>query len=176
MTSPIGLSGMFADVVILLTLAAAVASPRVSQLARPVIATLAFVVAWLITAVFAAMRAPGWTISMGGAVIVVSIVVIVATLYLWTQAGEGGESGAGPRDDHGGRGTRRRRPDAPQPGGGGGDPSWWPEFERQLALYVAAREREERQPAVLPAEPAPYVITRPRRQHGVPRIPPPADR
>ena len=139
MTSSIGLLSVFADVVILLALAAAVSSPRVSSLARPMIATFAFACAWLITA-FDALRAPGWTVSLGVAVIVVSIGLITATLHIWTQEVDGG-AGAGPRPDEGGGGPGRRRPDAPQHGGGGSNPSWWPEFERQLALYVAKREK-----------------------------------
>lgn len=139
MTSSIGLMGAFADVVILLALVAAVANPRVPQLARPLIATFAFSCAWLLTAVFDALRAPGWTIFMGGTVIVVSIVVITVTVHLWAQGGDGGESSPGQRGDHGGGGPRRR-PDAPQRGGGDSDPGWWPEFERQLAFYAAERE------------------------------------
>ena len=153
MTSVLGPVSAFADVVILLALAAAVASPRPSQLARPVIATCAFACAWLMTGVFDAVRAPDWTIFLGGAVIVVSIVVIAATLHLWTQGGDGADSGPGHGGDHGGGGPRRR-PDAPPHRGGGSDPSWWPEFDRQLASYVAEREREQRQPAPLPAEPS----------------------
>jgi hypothetical protein len=158
MTSPIGLSDVCANVVVLLALAAAVASPRLSQLARLVITTLAFVCAWLITAAFDAARAPDWTMYTGGAVIVASIALVIATLHLWTQAGDGDESEQ-EHGDEGGGGLRRRWPDAPQDGGGGSDPSWWPEFERQLALHVANYERETRLPAVLPAEPAPHAIT-----------------
>jgi hypothetical protein len=98
---------------------------------------------------------------LGAAVIVVSIVVITATLHLWTQEGDGGDVGPGRRGAHGGGGPRRRRPDAPPPGGGGA-PAWWPDFERQLAVYVAERESEEREPAVAPAEPTPHAVTRPR--------------
>jgi hypothetical protein len=49
MTSLLGLSAGFANVVVLLVLAVAVVSPRVSQLARLVIATFAFACAWLAT-------------------------------------------------------------------------------------------------------------------------------
>jgi hypothetical protein len=156
---PIDLLGVLAVVVILLALVAAVASPRVSQLVRPLIATFAFACAWLLTAVFDALRAPGWTVFMGGSVTVVSIVVITVTVHLWTQGGDGGESGPGQRGDHGGGGPRGRRPDAPQDGGRGRDPSGWSDFERQFAFYLAEREREKRQPAVLPAEPAPCAST-----------------
>lgn len=139
-----------AYVAVLLALAAAVASPRLSPLARPLIATLAFACAWLAAAGSDAIRAPGWTTLLGGAVIVVSIVVVTATLHLWTQRGDGGDIGPEHRDARGGGGPPRRRPDAPHPGGGDGAPSWWAEFERQFAIYVAAREREQRQPGVLP--------------------------
>ncbi len=142
MTSPIGLSDVFANVAVLLALAAAVASPRVSQVARMVIATFAFVCAWLITAAFDAARAPAWTMYTGGAVIVASIVMLIASLHLWTQAGDGRESEPEHRGDEGGGGLRRHWPDAPQDGGGGSDPSWWPEFERQFASHVAKHERD----------------------------------
>jgi hypothetical protein len=140
MTSWIGLLSAFAALVTLLALATAVASPRLSLLARLVIATLAFACAWLSTAVFDAVRAPGWTIFLGAVVILVSIVAIATTLHLWTQEGEGGDGGPGDRGGPGEGGPRRRRPDAPQPGGDDVDPSWWPEFERQLALYLSERQ------------------------------------
>ena len=47
MTSSLGLLSVFADVVILLALVAAVASRRASQLARAAIATFVFACAWL---------------------------------------------------------------------------------------------------------------------------------
>ena len=115
------LLGVFADLVILLTLGASVTSPRVSQLARPVIAVFAFMCAWLSTALAFALRGPGWITFMGAAVIVVSILVVTVTVHVWTQARDVGPGRLG---DHGGGGPRRGRPDAPQHGDGGGDPSW----------------------------------------------------
>jgi hypothetical protein len=150
-----GLLGASGDVVILLVLAAAVASPRVLRLARPLLAISAFTCAWLLTAMSDALQAPGWTMFTDGVVIVISIVVVTATVHLWTQQGDGSESGAGLRGNDGGGGPRRRRPDAPQRGDGGNDPSWWPEFERQLALYIAERERETEAPATLPRQSVP---------------------
>jgi hypothetical protein len=152
MTSWIGLFGVFADVVILVVLVAALSSPRLSRLARLLIAVSAFACAWLLTAVFGALRAPGWAMFAGGAVIAVSIYVMAITVHLWTQEGEA-ERGPRPGDDDEG-GPRRGRPDSPRHGGDGNDPSWWPEFERQLAFYVADPDRRNRQPAVLPDEPA----------------------
>jgi hypothetical protein len=158
MTSPIDVLAVCVDVVILLALVAAVASPKSSHFARLMIATSAFTCAWLATAVVGAMRAPGWTMLLGGAVIVVSIAVIIVTLHLWTQEGEVGDSGSAQQGDCGGGGPRRRRPDAPQHGGGS-DPSWWPEFERQLAFYLADGGTK-RDVAALPAEPARHATTR----------------
>jgi hypothetical protein len=104
-----------------------------TQLTRLVVATLAFVCAWVITATLDAIRAPGGAMFFGVAAIAVSIVAAVATLHRWAQPG--GAGGGGPR---------RHPPSGPN-AGGGSDPSWWPEFERQLALYVAERDRENRQ-------------------------------
>jgi hypothetical protein len=142
-TTPVGLLSVFADVAILVALAAAIASPKASQLARPVIATGAFGAAWLTAALSDLMRAPGWVVFLGGLVIVVSIFVVTVTVHAWAQEGAGGSRGPGDRGERGGGGPRRRPPDAPQPPGGGDAPEWWPEFERQLALYVAERERHE---------------------------------
>jgi hypothetical protein len=137
MTPLIGLAGVCADVVILVVLAAAVGSRAVSPVARPAIATLAFAFAWLTTAALDTMRAPKWTIVLGGAVIVVSIVTMTACLHLWAREAAGGDS----RRDDGGGGPRRGAPDAPDRGGGGIEPEWWPEFERQLAAYISEREK-----------------------------------
>ena len=142
MVASIGFLGACADLAILLALVAAVASARISELARALIATSAFGCAWLLTAVFDALGAAGWTTLTGGGVMVVCIVVLTVTVHLWTQGGDGGEPGSGQRGNDGEGGPGRGRPDAPHHGGGGNDPAWWPEFERQLALYVAERERE----------------------------------
>jgi hypothetical protein len=121
---------------------------RLSPSARLVIATFAFVCAWLVTGALDVIRALDWTMVLGGSVIVVSIAVVVATLHLWTQAGDANASQLQRRGDEGGGGPRHYWPDSPLPGGGGSDPSWWPEFERRLAFYVAERDRENRPPAV----------------------------
>lgn len=162
MTSSIGPLSVFADVAVLLALAAAIANPSVSPPARPVIATFAFAFAWLVTAVLDTTRAPDWAIFLGGAVIVVSIAVITVTLHRWTLGGDDGDSEPGHQGGPGGGGPRRRRPDAPQHGGDGGVPSWWPEFEREFALYVAEREREkERRPVTRPTDAAASLPVRP---------------
>ena len=143
MTTSISVLSVSADVAVLLVLAAAVAMPRMSSLARAVVATSAFACAWVVTAVFVAMRTPSWATLLGGAVIATSIVVTSATLHLWAREDDGGDRGPRQQGDHGGGGPWRRRPDPPH-GGRGSEPSWWPEFEHQLAGYVAGREREKR--------------------------------
>jgi hypothetical protein len=156
MTSSIGLLGAFVDVAILLVLAAAVASPRMSRLARALIAIGALVGAWLLTGVFDALRAPGWTMVTGSGVIVASIIVTTVTVHLWTQGSDCGGAEPGTHGADGGGGPRRRRPDVPDPRGGGSSPSWWPEFERQVALYVAEREREKQRSAAFTRESPPH--------------------
>jgi hypothetical protein len=150
MTSSVGLWAVLANVAVLLVLAAAVAWPRVSQLARLVISVFGFLCAWLIVASLDVMGAPKSTVLLGGAVIVVSIVVVLATLHRWMRTVDAGEAHSEDRDDEGGGGPRRDWPDFPQGGGGGCDPSWWPEFERRFASYVAEREADNRRPAALP--------------------------
>lgn len=145
MTSSIDVLSVFADAAIVLALVGTVANPRVSPLTRLVIATFAFACAWLMTAVVDAIRAPGWTVLLGGSDIVLSIVLLTAALHRWTREPDGSEQGP---HDGGGWDGPRPRPDAPQHGGGDNDLSWWPEFERQLASYVAERETENPQPAV----------------------------
>ena len=97
MTAWIGFSSVCADIVILLALAAAARSPRLSRAARPVLAAFAFTCAWLVAAVADAVRAPGWTIFMSGAIVVTSVFVITASVHLWTQGANAGEIRPGHR-------------------------------------------------------------------------------
>jgi hypothetical protein len=154
MTSWIGLVAVCGNIVVLVTLVAAVVRPRGSRLARLVMATFAFTVAWLLTAVCDATGTPAWTMFMGGAVLVMSIGVVTASLHLWTKAGDEGEIQSERRGDEDGGGAQLYWPDAPPHGGGGSDLSWWPEFEHRLAEYVGESERERRQPV------APSAISR----------------
>jgi hypothetical protein len=98
------LLSLSADFVLLAGLAAALTSPRISPPARPMIAIFAFACAWLMTAVLDAMRAPGWTVVLGGAVVVVSIVVVAATLQHWTQGDDGADGEQGERGGRDGGG------------------------------------------------------------------------
>lgn len=111
-----------------------------SDLARLIIASFAFLCAWLSTAAAEALRSPDWATIVGGALIVVSVAAVVKTLHRWTQAGDRCETEPGGDDGEGG--PRCHWPDGPPPGGGGSAPSWWPEFEHRLASYIAERERD----------------------------------
>lgn len=148
MASAIGLSAVFANLVVFLVLTAAFASRKRSQLDRLATAAFAFVCAWLINAAFEATRPAELIAFLGGAVIVASIVAVLISLHRWAQGGASDETQTERRGDEGGGGPRRDWPDAPQHDGGGSDPSWWPEFERRLALYVAERDGEKQQPVV----------------------------
>jgi hypothetical protein len=127
---------------------------KLSQLARLMIATFTFVCALLMTAALDALRASDWMLVTGAVMLAASIISVIAALHLWAQAGDAGETEPEHRGDDGGGGALRQWPDAPQPGGGGSEPTWWPEFERRLAFYVAERERQNRRTAGLPCEPA----------------------
>ena len=52
---------------------------------------------------------------------------------LWRRGGPGDSQPES--DDDGGGGSKRREPPGPRDGGGGELP-WWPEFEREFAVYV----------------------------------------
>jgi hypothetical protein len=133
---------------------------KLSQLARLMIATFAFVCALLMTGALDALRASDWMLVTGAVMLAASIVAVIATLHLWTQADDSGETEPEHRGDDGGGGARRSSPDAPHPGGGGSEPTWWPEFERRLAFYVAERERQNRRSAVRSTEPTRSAVRR----------------
>ena len=144
MSTLIGVLAVGAELMIVLVMWTAIASYRRSLVARPLIAFLAFVCAWLLTAVVDALRVPAWATCTGVMAILVSLTTTGITLHVWTQAGYGGQRDPGERDDHGGGGLPRGRPDGPQPSGRDSDPVWWPGFERDLALYAAERAPEQR--------------------------------
>lgn len=71
----------------------------------------------------------------------VSLALLIASARRSTP----GDSGEGGSDSDGDGGLGRRPPDRPTGGGGPADPSWWPEFERSLARYMAQQERTKAQ-------------------------------
>src|SRR5690348_5771244 len=169
---------LFYDVLILCALGAALASPRMSTLARPVVATFAFLCAWLATAAFDAMRAPLWTIFLGVALMVVGLVVIAITLHAWTQQNDDGEGGAG---DDGPGGPGWAPPVSPRGGGSGVSaqratrrgPQACPQCSRAARgrsrrKTARPRARAPRSPSrdrCLPARPVRAILPRPRGQH-----------
>jgi hypothetical protein len=78
-----------------------------------------------------------WMMAFTVSVFAVSSVAMAVSIYLATYEEE-------ERHDGGAGGAPSPGPEPPD-GGGDGEPTWWPEFERQLAAYAARRDRE-RQP------------------------------
>jgi hypothetical protein len=73
----------------------------------------------------------------------VAVLISIAFLVLAAQLSLPSDSGGASDDGDGGLGTRP--PDRPIGGGGPAEPSWWPEFERELARYQSGRERTEQE-------------------------------
>lgn len=140
---PIGPCAVLADLLILLVLIAAAAGRRLPKTAQPLVATLAFVCAWILAGALDALHAPVWTLSMSGGVIVTSAAALAVIVYLAAPQADGGGGGRG--HDDGGGGPDGPPEHGPQGGGADGDPSWWPQFERDFARYVALCQREKRE-------------------------------
>jgi hypothetical protein len=78
-----------------------------------------------------------------------------------SSGADGGDGGGGEAGGNGGSGVDRH-PDLPrQPGGDqppngpqAEEPDWWPEFEREFALYVAHVHERDGEPATHPARSA----------------------
>lgn len=79
---------------------------------------------------------PSWRGVASTFAIVISLVLLIAVAQ--REMPRDGRSGGDDSDGDGGLG--RRPPNRPDGGGGPGEPTWWPEFERELARYVAQRE------------------------------------
>lgn len=108
--------------------------------ARMPLALTAFASAWALCCMMVRLRFPGWALLPGAGAVLVSIILLVpvAQMSLFKDTGSGGEEGG-----EGGGGTRP--PDRPTGGGGPAEPSWWPEFEQDLAGYLAERERSQQE-------------------------------
>jgi hypothetical protein len=83
----------------------------------------------------AASSGPWPIVAVGGCFL--AIVVLGAWLYRHD----------GPEDSGGHGGSGGPRPEPPPPDG----PTWWPEFEREFAAYVAGKDENEKRP--VPAGP-----------------------
>ena len=142
MTSVVAPPTVFADLLILAALFAAVTRSAVAAPIRAFLAGLSCLAAWAIAMVLEALRSPAWLLAITGAVILLSLAAVIATVHQATRPDQGDDPSDG-----------RSEPDSPGPSspsrnGDGDEPSWWPEFERQFAAHVRQTERREsRQPA-----------------------------
>jgi|GEM_PF-1825736 len=107
-----------------------------SRRARLPISLLGFACAWALVLLLAWTHAPNWGMVAGAGSIAISIVLVITFAQL-SVGGEGGDGGNG-EDADGGLG--RPSPDRPTGGGGPAEPSWWPEFERELRRYMSEQE------------------------------------
>lgn len=149
MSESLLLSGAVLASIAIATLWASVISGRSAGTVRIALALAAFASAWALCFLLARLHAPTWAGLCGGASVVVSLFAVIAAAQLSLPNGRG----SGP-DDAGGGGGNRPPPDRPPDGDGPADPSWWPQFERDLARYLAEQPRQApKSPAVAPNEP-----------------------
>lgn len=104
--------------------------------ARLPLALVSFGCAWLLSFLLAGLHAPAWALAVSAGAIAISIGMVITAAQLSTR----GDSGGGGDSDDGDGGLGRRRPKRPEGGGGPAEPSWWPEFERELRRYISERE------------------------------------
>jgi hypothetical protein len=96
----------------------------------PIFCFVSLSIVGLVTFGFAAYRAPGWLVLVGGASTTAIFVTWFATLL--------GQPRSDGDDDGGGFGGGGGGPQPPSPGGG--EPWWWGDFERQLRAYMRSRQ------------------------------------
>lgn len=120
----------------LLLLWTALAGRRVPRLARPLVACVGVAAAYGAWAMVLLVRGPSWMVALTSACIAFGSAAMALALHAVTReeedGGGGGDVGGGPGPE----------PEPPGDGGGDIEPPWWPEFERQLASYVARTERK----------------------------------
>lgn len=99
-----------------------------SQVARPLFATVSLLTLWFVAFALQGLGMPVWTVCLTCGFSAVNLIVLMGLFHQVTLERDPGD---------GGRGIAGDRPDAPD-AGPGGELSWWPEFERELAEYSAA--------------------------------------
>lgn len=112
------------------------AIPRRLPVPRAVSALAAFAAGWMSLFLVATKHGPAWMVASGAVCVALSL---AATVMAFMP-----EPGQDPPAEGGGPGYRPQvpPPDGPyEPDPGSGDPQWWPQFERELADYVAAQQR-----------------------------------
>lgn len=128
-----------AGAVLVVALWVTVLARLVRRTARMPSALTAFASAWALCCELLWLHFPRWAGLAGTAAVLISMILLVAVaqMSLFNDTGSGGEESGG--------GGGMRPPDRPSDGDGPAEPSWWPEFEHDLASYVAERERGERE-------------------------------
>ena len=113
----------------------------ITELTLPRLGTVAFACAWILSGALDALHAPGWTLFVGGSMIVAASAVVSVSLHLTAPPPNGDGRGPGHWGEDGGRGPGGPSPQDPQ-GGGDSEPRWWPQIECEFAGYVARQDRE----------------------------------
>lgn len=131
---------MIADSVAMIAVSLVLVAGWVPLRARYPLALVSCGCAVLLAFLMAASGTPSWWRPASAVAIVISVVLLIAVAQ---RSMHRDSEGGGDSDGDGGLG--RRPPDRPDHGGGPAGPSWWPEFERDLASYTAARARAEAQ-------------------------------
>lgn len=68
--------------------------------------------------------------------ILISVLACIVVTVAVRASGNGNDGGHDDEPGHGGSDRIPRRPPTPP---GAGDPSWWPQFERDLAEYIDSK-------------------------------------
>lgn len=131
MSSGVVAVGVVADLIAVIAVSITLTRHSFSAPKRAALLTLSLLCAWFVSMVLETLRSPVWLLLMTGAVILLNVIALAATIHLATSV----QPDDDPGDGHDGRG--RPGPENPARDGGGGEPGWWPEFERQFADYVS---------------------------------------
>src|SRR4051812_46770093 len=102
--------------------------------------------------------------------LILACIALVALIAAVLTRGDGDD----PRhdDEQGGDGGSDRLPRRPLTPPGAGEPAWWPQFERDLADYVAGSRREGAPLREPPSRSGTHCsLRRPGRYRGTPGVP-----
>lgn len=111
---------------------------NISRVARPLVACCGLSGAWGAWVLVVVVHGPALMVALTISVFALSSVAMGIAIHLATSEEEDDQDGGAGEAP----GLSPRAPD----GGGDDEPPWWPEFERQMAAYAAARRARERQP------------------------------
>lgn len=136
-----GAAATVGDALVMVALWIAVVVRRIPRPARLPLALMSFGSAWVLCFMLARLHFAKWTWLGGSVAILISIVLLIVAAQLSLPSDSGG--GGGGEDGEGG--SKLRPPDPPHDGGAPAEPSWWPEFEHDLARYAAERDRAQQE-------------------------------